>query len=255
MWGKRKDMQTKTQSIAVSRISILLKCGVVLSSIGAIFFQMFEPNYKGLLPILKAFTIQSNLWIGITCLVFLILILKWKDESKIPQWLYHVKFMFTVDILLTYLVFAVLLSPLMSLRFLTSTANFFQHNLTSILALLDFLITDPKFVSKGKHVWLSLLPTLAYAIYFFTSYAITGIMPVAYFFLDYKKLGWFTIGDAGIGVGIWTLLLCGLLLIIGVFVLKLKKLFDKNPKWTGVAVIATMLVLSLFFVIQKMISV
>ncbi|HAM64003.1 MAG: hypothetical protein A2Y20_06175 [Firmicutes bacterium GWF2_51_9] len=248
-------MQTKTQSIAVSRISILLKCGVVLSSIGAIFFQMFEPNYKGLLPILKAFTIQSNLWIGITCLVFLILILKWKDESKIPQWLYHVKFMFTVDILLTYLVFAVLLSPLMSLRFLTSTANFFQHNLTSILALLDFLITDPKFVSKGKHVWLSLLPTLAYAIYFFTSYAITGIMPVAYFFLDYKKLGWFTIGDAGIGVGIWTLLLCGLLLIIGVFVLKLKKLFDKNPKWTGVAVIATMLVLSLFFVIQKMISV
>ncbi|MHC1736345.1 MAG: hypothetical protein AB9921_11805 [Erysipelotrichaceae bacterium] len=248
-------MQAQKQSIAVSRTSILLKCGIVLSSIGAVFFQMFEPNYKGLLPILKAFTIQSNLWIGITSLVFLILILKWKDESKIHRWLYHVKFMFTVDIMLTYLVFAVLLSPLMSLRFLTSTANFFQHNLTSILALLDFLITDPKFVSKGKHVWLSLLPTLAYAIYFFTSYAITGIMPVAYFFLDYKKLGWFTIGDAGIGVGIWTLLLCGLLLIIGIFVLKLKKLFDKNPKRMGIAIVAIMLSLSFFLVIQKMISV
>ena len=248
-------MQAQKQSIAVSKTSILLKCGIVLSSIGAVFFQMFEPNYKGLLPILKAFTIQSNLWIGITSLVFLILILKWKDESKIPRWLYHIKFMFTVDIMLTYLVFAVLLSPLMSLRFLTSTANFFQHNLTSILALLDFLITDPKFVSKGKHVWLSLLPTLAYAIYFFTSYAITGIMPVAYFFLDYKKLGWFTIGDAGIGVGLWTLLLCGLLLIIGVFVLKLKKLFDKNPKRMGIAIVAIMLSLSFFFVIQKMISV
>ncbi|TFG82873.1 MAG: hypothetical protein E4G74_02055 [Erysipelotrichales bacterium] len=237
--------------VANRKIGIFLKIGVILSSISAIVFQSFEPNFKGFAPIFKAFTIQSNLWIATICLVFLILILRGRDERSLPTWLYNVKFMLTVDITLTYLVFAVLLTPLMSLRFLTSPANFFQHNLTSILALLDFILCDRPQASKAKHVWLSLIMPLAYGVYFLGTYELTGIMPVAYFFLDYKKLGWFMLGGSGIGVGIWIIMLCTLLIIIGLSILKLKNGCQKKPLITSLATIVVMLGTSLIFLIIK----
>jgi len=251
---KGHGMNSQIQKGANRKIGILLKTGVVLSSISAVVFQSFEPNFKGYAPIFKAFTIQSNVWIAAICLVFLILNLSGRDERSIPSWLYNIKYMLTVDITLTFLVFAVLLTPLMSLRFLSSPANFFQHNLTSILALLDFILCDRPNVSKTKHIWLSLIMPLLYAVYFFGTYELTGIIPVAYFFLDYKKLGWFTIGGSGLGVGIWIIMLCVLLLIIGVAILKLKKICQKKPLITSLVTAIVMLGASMIFLILKMTS-
>ncbi|MGB7595668.1 MAG: Pr6Pr family membrane protein, partial [Erysipelotrichaceae bacterium] len=208
----------------------------------------------GFAPIFKAFTIQSNVWIAAICLVFLLYNLSGRDDWSIPAWLYNIKFMLTVDITLTYLVFAVLLTPLMSVRFLSSPANFFQHNLTSILALLDFMLCDRPYASKAKHIWLSLIMPLLYAVYFFSTYELTGIMPVAYFFLDYKKLGWFSIGGSGLGVGIWIIMLCGLLLLIGLAILKLKNICQKRPLITSFATILVMLGASMVFLFFKISS-
>ena len=103
--------------------------------------------------------------------------------------------MFTVSILLTYLVFAVLLTPFMHWSYLISLSNILLHTITAILALADFLLDSYVYATKKRTlVTTGLIMPFLYSIFFFIYYEITNQMPVPYFFLDFKKYGWFNIG-------------------------------------------------------------
>ncbi len=219
--------------------SMLIKLGVAVSC--WIGINQHDVSLSGgfMDSIYKAFTMQSNILIAAICLVFLVL--DWINIGyrKIPQWLHAIKFMFTTSILLTWLVFAVLLTPMMNLNYLLSPSNLFLHNLTPMLALLDFMIFDQDSKLNRSHLGLGLIMPFLYMIFFFSAYEITGKLPVPYFFLDYKELGWLRFGPEGFGVVYLVGLLLLVLIGIGAAILKLKTTTERRPLLvSGVVIVA-----------------
>lgn len=195
------------------KLRIGLNLAIIFSCLIGVLLQLLgSANFMGAaLVIFRAFTVQSNVWVAVIATVFLVADLKHKYD--IPQWIYHLKYMFTVSILLTYTVFAVILSPVMTSIYLWSPSNWFLHSFTPIFSLASFLLLDAKHIKRGKPVLLALIMPIGYAIFFLSYYHLVGSQPVSYFFLDYKVLGWFTISSSGLGVAYWIMLIS--LLILG----------------------------------------
>jgi len=216
-------------------LGLVLKLGTILSCVIGLIFQVIEWNsvYIGPNSTLLYFTTQSNIWIAAICLVFLIIDIKAKGKREISNWLYIIKFMFTVAIMLTFIVFAVLLTPLQERNYLLSVTNICLHNITPIFGIADFIVCDYGFLSKKRYVLLGTILPLIYCIvtlllsfsgvtYGEDSSGATRIVP--YFFLDYKKLGWFSISDNGYGVLIWVLIITVLVLAMGAALLAISYL-------------------------------
>lgn len=232
--------------------SVLLKLGVAASC--WIGINQHDVSLSGgfMDSIYKAFTMQSNIWIAAICLVFLGFDWINKGTRKIPQWLHAIKFMFTTSVLLTWLVFAVLLTPMMNLNYLLSPSNLFLHNITPMLALLDFINFDQDSKVNRSHLGLGLVMPLLYMIFFFSAYEITGKLPVPYFFLDYKKLGWVGFGAEGFGVVYWVGLLLLVLIGIGAAVLKLKSTAGRRPFMVSGVVVVGMACSSIIFSLMSL---
>ena len=195
------------------KIDLGIHIALIVSCLLGITLQLAgSTNFMGAAQtIFRAFTVQSNVWIASLSLVYLIYAYVIKKE--VPHWLYILKYMFTVAILLTYTVFAVILSPVMTSAYLWSPSNWFLHTITPLLALASYLQLDVKHLPLGKQHLFAIVMPILYAIYFLAYYAFIGSQPVPYFFLDYQVLGWFTITSHGIGVIYWILLIS--LLVIG----------------------------------------
>ncbi|MHB8963703.1 MAG: Pr6Pr family membrane protein [Saccharofermentanales bacterium] len=189
-------------------VGLLLKIGVVVSCCLGIYLHIAVggSDFMGSDSIFLYFTTQSNLWIAQICLLFLVADIFTAGRRRLPQWLYVFKFMFTISILLTFVVFFALLAPLMSASYLFSMGNLLLHLITPMLALADFVLCDYGFrTSRGYVLFGAVMPLLymmeAYGLAFLgVSY---GNRRVPYYFMDYEKLGWFAIGDGSIGVAYW----------------------------------------------------
>lgn len=235
-------------------LDLILKAGVVLSCCLGIGLHFIADTGGFMNVIFRAFTIQSNIWIALACLLFLVLDLKaaryrrrgfsGTEGRGIPQGLYIIKFMFTTSILLTYSVFAVLLSPTMNLSYLLSPSNLLLHTLTAVFALLDFMLFDSEYRYRKRHLWFVLIMPLGYAVYFTLMYEILGTLPIPYFFLDYKTYGWFSFAKNGIGSGYWIMLLAFALLGLGAAAAGLRQKALKTPAKTGLFASVTMLAVS-----------
>lgn len=175
------------------------------------------------------FTIQSNLTIGAICLVFAVIeivnLIKEKQGKPllvIPNWLRTVKFVFTVAITLTFLVFSLILSPTFFISgtasYLWSASNIFCHNLTPILAILDWLLYDYVYKSNKYSFIYGIIMPLYYVAFAYICDAFKVQfqpgMTVPYFFFDYHTLGWFRIDASGIGAAYWIALL--VLMVFGI---------------------------------------
>ena len=207
--------------------SLTLKILITLTSlIGVILSLIFykADSYSHWSKRLLYFTGQSNIWIGITCLVLSILIVlslvKNKDYTK--KWLYVLKFIFTISITITGIVFCTLLAPNARGQYNAwSLSSLLTHVFTPILAIVDFFVDDYKIIFNKKHIALSLIPPLLYFIFA----SVLCVLKVdfgrgdafPYFFMNYySPAGVFGFSDVKpfvIGSFYWIVLL--LLLILG----------------------------------------
>lgn len=214
----------------ISAISkLLLVVGVVIGVWASLLQEgFFNPKH------FLYYTIQSNIEIGIICLVSLLFIF---SKKEIPSIVYTLKFIFTVAITLTGLVFNFILYPasIFSTHPLNplSTANFFTHIFVPILSLVDFFAFDYKLKITKKTFLLGLITPLIYFIFvmFCTKVGIrfNGNLFVPYFFLDYKANSWFQLGDGKIGVFYWVIIqVLIVLLISSVLLFFMKKRKNKN---------------------------
>jgi len=211
-----KISRHQLNSILVKSLSILFGViGLGLSFLG--IDSYIDPS-----RLLLFFTIQSNILILITMVIFLIYAIRElkRVPREIPQTLRKIKYVFTVSITLTFIVFALLLSPWMPLSYLTSPSNICIHFLVPIMAIIDFLYFDqPLQTKKTTFLW-GVIPPLYYLVFAMIC-SFSGVafypdgMTVPYFFLNYEELGWFRIGPTGIGVVYWFFLLCAMVLLIG----------------------------------------
>jgi len=228
-------------------VGACLKVGVIASCVLGILQHSVDVSQGFMDSIFMAFTTQSNIWAAAICLVFLCIDLVTRGRRGVPRWLTIVKMMATTSVLLTWIVFAVLLSPTVPISYLVSPSNVLLHNLTPMLALLDFVLFDRGYNPRKRHALFGLIIPLAYMVFFFAVYELSGRLPVPYFFLDYRTLGWLSIGANGIGVVYWMLILVGVVLGMGVGMLELKERCQTELLRCAVMVVAGMVGLSVVF--------
>ena len=137
------------------------------------------------------FTVQSNLWIGAVCALFFALntAALFKPFLRIPHALYVVKFVFTVSITLTGIVFCCVLAPTMPGSF-GSAANVLTHVVVPLASVADFFLCRPQSLAWRTFAF-ALIPPVYYLIFAGIGYALRwdfgGGNNYPYFFLNWDS--------------------------------------------------------------------
>lgn len=213
-------------------ISVISKLLLVVGVVIGVYTSLMQEGFFNPAHFLY-YTIQSNIEIGIICFVSLLFIF---SKKEIPSIVYALKFIFTVAITLTGLVFNFILYPqALAYNFdLEPFAiyNFFTHIFVPILSLVDFFAFDYKLKITKKTFLLALITPLLYFVFvmFCTKVGIrfNGNLFVPYFFLDYKANSWFQLGDGKIGVFYWVIIQILIVLLISSVLLFFLKKRKKN---------------------------
>lgn len=176
------------------------------------------------------FTIQSNILIALVCSIgFYFLLINKKNNI----WLL-IKFISTVSITLTGLVFSFVLAPTMGAS-AWGIANVLTHVIVPIMAIVDFFVVGINSNYKKTDVFYVVIPPLLYAVYAGLGYALnwkfTSTTNYPYFFLNWgseaKAFG-FSSKLPFMGVVWWIVLLLALLIGIGFLYLKIISVLKKK---------------------------
>ena len=219
------------QNVKESRL--FLRLAVVLASLGGVLWSLVTAKtdgYSHWSRRLLYFTAQSNVWIGATELCALILENKVGERGK--QGLYVLRFVFTVSISLTGLVFCLLLAPFSDSDYTPWTLpNTLTHVVAPFLALAVFF-TDPRpYEITPKQAWLCVFPPL---IYFLASGALGAFsvdfgrgVPYPYFFLNHRSpagvFGFSSQRPFFVGSFYWLILMTAVVAGVSFLLLKINK--------------------------------
>ncbi len=175
------------------------------------------------------FTIQSNILIAIICAIGLILMAK---KQKISDAWFTFKFVGTVAITLTGVVFCFILAPNLDLAW--GLSNTLTHVVVPVAAILDFFVTGTQGnLSKKDVLWVTLPPSL-YTIYAAIGYVQNWSFDEGYNF-PYFFFNWgspagafgFTKELPFMGTAWWILVLLIFLIIVGFLYLAIIKRLRK----------------------------
>ena len=149
--------------------SLILKGIVALSAAVGVFLSAYASRntFMGGNRVFMYFTIQSNIAVAVLSLIGAVLLLR---PGRIPNGWYVVKFVGTVSITLTGVVFTFVLAPTLG-RHAWNPQNVLTHLVVPLAAILDFFVTGPYGSISKKDVLFVTLPPLAYAIYAGIGYA------------------------------------------------------------------------------------
>ena len=223
-----------------SKISFSFKIGITVASLLGIilsFTRATADGYSHWSKRLLYFTAQSNVWIGVLSLIMIVcaLMAKTKDNTRVKNSLYALKFVFTVSITVTCLIFCVVLAPGASNDNYNAWTipSLITHVIVPGLAIADLFVDEYKINLKGRHLLYSVIPPFLYMIFSGILYFLKvdfgrgDIFP--YFFLNYgSPAGVFGVSDEMpyvIGSFYWIVLI--LFIIIG-FASLYKRLYNKK---------------------------
>ncbi len=223
-----------------TKASVALKFFIFISVVIGIIATLTENSFMKSASFLY-FTVQSNIWIGVWCLIMAILqICELKSGRKlIRPWIRAVKYMFTTSITLTFFVMNVMLTPVLIREnggeTLLNLSNIFPHYVVPIASIADFVLFDTDWKPKRWTFLLSAIMPLYYLIFAFTlgyfgvSFTEDG-QCFPYFFMDADALGWFSLfnpngkyGAMTLGVVWWILILLIFILVMGKVYLLIQK--------------------------------
>ena len=150
-------------------VSCILKGVVVVSAtVGVILSAMASSGtFMGGRRVFMYFTIQSNIAIGLICLIGGLLMAAGRKPGN--GW-YVVKFMGTVSITLTGAVYCFVLAPTLG-GYAWIAQNTLTHVVAPLAAIVDFFVTGVCGDLKKSSVFYGTLPPLAYAVYAGIGYA------------------------------------------------------------------------------------
>jgi hypothetical protein len=200
----------------IIRIAILSALAIV--GILGIIFTAQSSALMGGGSVFFFFTVQSNIFIIAMALIFLIneIVLLITKKSFINQTLLFIKYVATVAITVTFLVFFTMLAPLMGVDYLLSFNNFSLHAIVPILAIVDFIFFDTDINLTYSNSLLATIAPISYVLFvyigacFKLQYGENLYYP--YFFLDFETNGF--LFEKGFGIIPWIIILlagiCGL---------------------------------------------
>lgn len=160
------------------------------------------------------YTVQSNIFVMFTSFIAGIFETRKLTNKEIPNFVYSLRFIATVDITLTFVVFSLMLTPVLLMQgylsYILSLGNLFVHNVIPLLAIFDWCFFGKSKNFTIKQSLLSLVFPFVYCLVMliraFFGIKIEGNL-VPYFFLDYEKSGWLSISKNGLGVIYWIIIL------------------------------------------------
>ena len=194
--------------------SLILKSIVALSAIVGVTIQIILDSRD-----LLFFTIQSNIWIGATCIIGIALML---SKAPITNWMYSIKLIFTVSVTLTSVVYCTILAPFMGSKAYTF-ASTLLHVVGPIAAIADFFVYDCYHLYKKWECLAVTLPPLYYLVFAGIGYVLNwdfgyGGHNYPYFFLNWgSPAGAFGFSDEFpfIGVFYYVVILLVVVICIG----------------------------------------
>ncbi|MCR5277974.1 MAG: Pr6Pr family membrane protein [Lachnospiraceae bacterium] len=208
-------------SILNKRVSYVLKTIVILSAGIGTFLSAYagRASFMGGSRVFMYFTIQSNIAIAIISAIGCFLLMRGKPVGM--AWLV-VKFVGTVAITLTGVVFGFVLAPTLGVH-AWNIQNTLTHLVVPVVAVIDFFViaVDTPAIKK-KNVIFTIIPPLLYAIYAGTGYVegweFAAGINYPYFFLNWGSPAGafgFTRGLPFMGTAWWILVLLLFLILIG----------------------------------------
>lgn len=220
----------------IIRIAILLTL-IIVGTLGIIFTAQ-SSSFMGGAVVFFFFTVQSNIFIILMAFLFMghEIISIFTKKYFINQIMLHIKYVATVAITVTFLVFFTMLAPLMGVDYLVSFNNLSLHAIVPILAIVDFIIYDAEINLTYKKSLIATIAPISYVIFVYVGsifklqYGKDLYYP--YFFLDINN-GFFF--EKGFGVIPWIIILliaiCGLGYLY-CFVIKLRqKAINKKQQY------------------------
>ncbi len=212
-------------------ISICYKVFTIFSLISGIFLNL--SNTSSVRALMSYYTLQSN----VICLIafMIILILELLNKQYQTDIYYLIKGGLVITIAITAIIYHIALAPggfqmdaLQNSINNKQLANFLVHTVSPILVLLDYVLFDEKGHFKLFYPIFWLIQPLNYVVYVYTYsnlggsfYNIGGSRRFAYFFLDYKKLGYLEVLK-------WLIVIILGILIISELLVVLDKILKKD---------------------------
>lgn len=206
--------------------SYILKIIVIVSAVlGTILSAAGGRNsFMGGSVVFMYFTIQSNIAIALICLIGLVLLASGKKIGKV--W-YIIKFVGTVAITLTGVVFCFVLAPTMRIA-AWSIQNILTHVVVPVVSIADFLVIGScaGVEIRKRSVVFVIIPPLLYAIYagigYVQGWQFGPGVNYPYFFLNWgSPAGAFGFSDKlpFMGTGWWIIVLFIFLILVGLLYL------------------------------------
>ena len=211
--------------------SLLLKVFILISVLLGMIFSFINYEYDGYSDWYKRllyFTTQSGILIFISSLLIIILNLKKTPTAKKTlDRVYLLRYVFTVSISVTGVVFCGLLAPFADSAYHPwSYFSILNHVVTPILAIADFFVDEYRVSLRKIDLFYSVTPPLIYFIFCAILSAFKVDFgrgdPYPYFFMDLNSpAGFFGISKEDMAIGTFWWLLLFLL-----FVLSLGKIYS-----------------------------
>ena len=117
------------------------------------------------ISLLKFFTVESNILMGVTSLIIVLYSVK---NKIIPTWLNRLNLISTTAVTLTLLTVVFYLAPVSKYGYfsLFQNSNLFYHLIIPILSIICFVINTNSKTIKTKDSFCGLIPTFLYSIYY-----------------------------------------------------------------------------------------
>ncbi|MCR4677702.1 MAG: Pr6Pr family membrane protein [Lachnospiraceae bacterium] len=201
-------------------LSYILKTVVFLSAVIGTFLSAYagRMTFMGGKTVFMYFTIQSNIAIAIISAIGCFLLWQRKVPSKV--W-YVIKFVGTVAITLTGVVFVVVLAPTLGVH-AWNVQNILTHVVVPVAAAVDFFVTVSGVNIGKRNVIYVIIPPILYAIYAGIGYVLgwefAAGVNYPYFFLNWgSEAGAFGFSSElpFMGSAWWILVLLVFLIAVG----------------------------------------
>lgn len=153
------------------RISYGLKVAILLSALGGVVLSLFyaeRDGYSHWSKRLLYFTGLSNIWIGICVLIILIApFIKALNTDFAKDMLYVLRYIFTVSITVTGIVYCFILAPFAEEGEFNpwTLSNVLTHVVAPLLTLVDFFIDEYKLRLTKEHIAFTAIPPLMYFVF------------------------------------------------------------------------------------------
>ena len=187
---------TKLQKTALTLCTIVFITAVIGSILcfGEIYIFPTKPLEHGI-KILKFFTVQSNILAGITAFIYVVfLLLENKTKKPIPLTVYILRYIATIDLIITFLVVALFLGFIAEEGYfsLYLNANFFFHFAIPVINFTSFIGFEnvPKLTFKQTFLGISHLTiySIFYLIVVITHFH-DGAVDIYYDWYAFAQLG------------------------------------------------------------------